>query len=116
MERDLEEFILVLEKIVAGTKVRGLAGQAVVEVVRVQWIGSDALTVVYRGSEDPAEVLLYRDTEQRIELVQASGAFSFDGEGETFKIASEVQRMRRRLAQHASLSGREKGLKPPHVV
>ena len=35
--------MLALDKVVAGAKLRGLAGPAVVEVVRVEWIGSDAL-------------------------------------------------------------------------
>jgi hypothetical protein len=47
---------------------------SVVEVVRVEWIGSDALNVVYRGSDGPAEVLLFREAEPRLELVQTSGA------------------------------------------
>ncbi|MGJ4924378.1 helicase-related protein [Bradyrhizobium oligotrophicum] len=86
--------MLVLEKVVAGSKIRGVAGPAVVEVVRVQWIGSDALNLVYRGADGPAEVLLYRDSEPGLELVQASRAFSFDGDGEAFRVASEAQRIR----------------------
>jgi SNF2 family DNA or RNA helicase len=86
--------MLGLENIVAGAKLRGVAGAAVVEVVRVEWIGSDALNVVYRSTDGPAEVLLFRDAEPRLELVQASRAFSFDGDGEAFRIASEAQRIR----------------------
>src|SRR5262245_30246406 len=86
--------MLTLAKVTAGTKVRGLAGPAPVEIVRTEWIGSDALNVVYRGLDGPAEVLLFRDAEPRLELVQASRAFSFDGDGETFRIASEAQRIR----------------------
>src|SRR5713101_5705404 len=86
--------MLGLEKVVAGAKIRGVAGPAVVEVVRVQWIGSDALNIVYRGADGPAEVLLYRDAEPRLELAQTSRAFSFDGDGEAFQIASEAQRIR----------------------
>jgi hypothetical protein len=36
--------MLSLDKVVAGAKVRGLAGAVPVEVVRTEWIGSDALT------------------------------------------------------------------------
>lgn len=86
--------MLGLEKVVSGAKIRGLAGPAIVEVVRVEWIGSDAINVVYRGTDGPSEVLLYRDVEPRLELVQASRSFSFDGDGETFRIASEAQRIR----------------------
>src|SRR6516165_6016924 len=86
--------MLSLDKLVAGAKVRGLAGAVPVEVVRTEWIGSDALNVVYRGADGPAEILLFRDAEPRLELVQATRAFSFDGDGEAFRIASEAQRIR----------------------
>src|SRR3954471_20147111 len=78
--------MLSLDKVIAGAKLRGLAGAAPVEVLRTEWIGADALNVVYRGSEGPAEVLLFRDAEPRLELVQASRAFSFDGDGEAFRV------------------------------
>ena len=86
--------MLKLERVTPGAKIRGLAGPAIVEVVRTEWIGADALNVVYRGADGPAEVLLFRDAEPRLELVQASRAFSFDGDGEAFRIASEAQRIR----------------------
>jgi superfamily II DNA or RNA helicase len=86
--------VLALEKVVPGGKLRGVSGPAVVEIVRVEWIGSDALNVVYRGNDGPAEVLLFRDAEPRLELVQPGRAFSFEGDGETFRIASEAQRIR----------------------
>src|SRR5271166_3922279 len=86
--------MLPLDKVVAGAKVRGLAGAVPVEVVRTEWIGADALNVVYRGADGPAEVLLFRDAEPRLELIQATRAFSFDGDGEAFRIASEAQRIR----------------------
>ena len=86
--------MLTLEKIVSGSKVRGLAGPAVVEVVRVEWIGSDAVNVVYRGADRPEEIVLFRDHEPHLELVHASRAFSFDGDGEAYRIASEAQRIR----------------------
>jgi SNF2 family DNA or RNA helicase len=86
--------MLSLDKVIAGAKVRGLAGTVPVEVVRTEWIGTDALNVVYRGAEGPAEVLLFRDAEPRLELVHASRAFSFDGDGEAFRTASEAQRIR----------------------
>jgi hypothetical protein len=42
-------------------------------------------------------VLLFRDAERRLELVQATRAFGFDGDGETFRIASEARRKIKRL-------------------
>src|SRR5262249_43908424 len=86
--------MLGLEKIVAGAKLRAVAGPTVVDVVRVEWIGSDALNVVYCGMDGPAEMLAFCDAEPRLELVQASRAFSLDGDGEAFRIASQAQRIR----------------------
>jgi superfamily II DNA or RNA helicase len=83
-----------LEQVTPGAQMRGLAGPAIVEIVRSEWIGSDALNVVYRTSDGPGEILIYRDAEPRLELIQASRAFSFDGDGEAFRIASEAQRIR----------------------
>ena len=83
-----------LEGVVAGTRVRGLAGNSAVEIVRIEWIGSDALNVVYRGNDGPAEIVLFRDAEPRLEIVGAGRSFSFDGDGETFRLASEAQRIR----------------------
>src|SRR4051795_13596065 len=70
-----------LENINTGAKVRGLVGPSAVEIARTEWIGADALKVVYRGTEGPAEVLLFRDAEPLLELVQASRSFSSDGDG-----------------------------------
>jgi hypothetical protein len=63
--------VLSLDKVVAAAKVRGLAGAVPVEVVRTEWTGSDTPNVVCRGADGPAEVLLFRDAEPRLELVQA---------------------------------------------
>src|SRR5262245_65961389 len=86
--------MLSLDHVIVGAKVRGLAGPVPVEVVRTEWIGADALNVVYRGTDGPAEVLLFRNAEPRLELVQATRAFGFDGDGEAFRVASEAQRIR----------------------
>jgi hypothetical protein len=64
--------MLALDKVIAGAKIRGVAGPAVVEVVRVEWIGSDALNVVYRSNDGPAEVLLYREAEPRLRTPTSS--------------------------------------------
>jgi hypothetical protein len=86
--------MLRLEGVTAGAKIRGVAGPVAVEVVRAEWIGSDALNVVYRGADGPAEIVLFWDSEPRLELLQATRAFGFDGDADAFKIASEAQRIR----------------------
>ena len=64
--------MLALEGVTAGAKIRGISGSAAVEVVRAEWIGLDALNVVYRGADGPAEIVLFRDNEPRLELLQAT--------------------------------------------
>jgi hypothetical protein len=49
-------------------KLRGVAGPTALEVVRTEWIGADALNVVYRGADTPAEGLLFRDANPRLEF------------------------------------------------
>jgi hypothetical protein len=44
--------------------------------------------------DGPGEVVLFRDNEPRLELLQATRAFGFDGDAEAFKIASEALRIR----------------------
>jgi len=97
--------VLRLEGVTAGAKIRGLSGATAVEIVRAEWIGSDALNVVYRGADGPAEIVLFRENEPRLELLQASVAFGFDGDGEAFKIASEAQRIRLAAQLGTNLAG-----------
>ncbi len=73
---------MTLEEIQTDATIRGILPDANVTVVRVEWHGSDALTLVYR---DPAgrvdDEILYRHDESRIELVEAGRPWSFDGDG-----------------------------------
>jgi hypothetical protein len=63
--------MLTLDQVIAGAKLRGLAGATPVEVVRAECIGFDTLNVRYPGADRPAEVLLFRNAETRVELVEA---------------------------------------------
>jgi hypothetical protein len=83
-----------LESLVPGARVRGLDGSKTVEVVSVEWYGNAAVNVTFRGDDGPRDVIVYRDTEPRLEIVDAGRAFSFNGDGETYRIASETQRIR----------------------
>ena len=81
-----------------------------VNVVNVQWHGSDALTLVYRNSEGRiADEILYRHDEDRLEIVEQSRPWSFDGDGALFRITAEAHRIRLAhlfdpvLAVHTSL-------------
>lgn len=84
-----------LEQIQPEAILRGVRADSTVIVVSVEWHGSDALTLVFRGSDARIdETLLYRDDECRLEVVEAGRPWSFDGNGELFRLVSEAHRIR----------------------
>lgn len=99
-----------LEELQPNASIRGILPECAVTVVTVQWFGSEALELTYK---DPAGTvgneLLYRHDEARLELVQAGRPWSFDGDGELFRLVSEANRIRLAhlfdpvLAVHTSL-------------
>jgi hypothetical protein len=99
-----------LEDLQPNASLRGILPDATVTVVSVEWHGSDALTLVYRGLNDRvADEILYRHDEPRIEIVEAGFPWSFDGDGALFRLVSEAHRIRLAhlfdpvLAVHTSL-------------
>jgi SNF2 family DNA or RNA helicase len=85
----------MLETLTPGATVRGILPDAAVTVVSAQWFGDDALELTYK---DPAgkvaNELLYRHDEARLEIVERGRPWSFDGDGATFRLVSEAQRIR----------------------
>ncbi len=99
-----------LEDLTSNTSVRGILPDSLVTVVSIQWYGSDAIELTYKDAAGRvANRLLYRSDEPRIEVVQASRPWSFDGDGRLFRLVSEAQRIRLAhlfdpvLAVHTSL-------------
>jgi hypothetical protein len=99
-----------LEELQPETVVRGILPDASVSVVNVEWHGSDALTLVYRGPNGRvADEILYRHDEPRLEIAEAGRPWSFDGDGALFRLVSEAHRIRLAhlfdpvLAVHTSL-------------
>ena len=99
-----------LEDLQPDTSVRGVLPDVPVTVVKVEWHGSDALTLVYRDPSGAiADELLYRFDEPRLEIVAAGRPWSFDGDGALFRLVSEAHRIRLAhlfdpvLAVHTSL-------------
>jgi SNF2 family DNA or RNA helicase len=99
-----------LEELKPRATVRGVLPDGVVTVVSVQWFGTDALELTYKdASGRVGNVLLYRDDEPRLELVQEGRPWSFDGDGALFRLVSEAHRIRLAylfdplLAVHTSL-------------
>lgn len=83
-----------LEELKPNAAVRGILPDALVMVVSVQWFGSEALELTYKSpSGKVANELLYRNDEPRIEVVKQGRPWSFDGDGDLFRLVSEAQRI-----------------------
>ncbi len=90
--------------------VRGVRVAEVVTVIGVTWHGADALTLLYRSASGAvAEEVLLRADEERLELVSQGRPWSFDGDGDLYRLVSEAHRIRLAhlfdpmLAVHTSL-------------
>ena len=68
-----------LEDLATGTRLTGLAASGSTAVESVQWIGEQALRVIFRDGEGQlSERLLYHDDEPSPELVEMGRPWSFD--------------------------------------
>ena len=84
-----------LEDLQPRCAVRGVHPDGLVTVVSVQWFGSEALELTYKTPAGTvANELLYRQDENRLEVVAQGRPWSFDGDGALFRLASEAQRIR----------------------
>ena len=84
-----------LEELKPNAAVRGILPDALVTVVSVQWFGSDALELTYKTPAGKvANELLYRHDEPRLEVVTIGRPWSFDGDGNLFRLVSEANRIR----------------------
>ena len=83
-----------LEDLTTGTRLIGLAANGVATVESAQWIGQQALKVIFRdGDGQLGEQLLYRDDEPSLELVEMGRPWSFDGDGDLLRLVSEAYRI-----------------------
>jgi len=71
-----------LEAVRNGAIVKGIIPNQSVEIVSVDWIGEQALNVVYRvPGGSVAETTLYRDDEFRLDVEEGGRAWSLDADG-----------------------------------
>jgi hypothetical protein len=83
-----------LEAIKPGTILNGLAPHGPATVIQAQRVGEDALTVYYKVGQEPvAERMLFRHDEPDLSLVEQGRPWSFDADGEAFKLAAEAYRI-----------------------
>jgi len=84
-----------LEDIKNGSSVRGVVSAQAVQIVSVDWIGDQAINVVFRDHNGTvAETVLYRDDEHRLEVEQSGRPWSFDADGELLRLVTEANRIK----------------------
>ena len=84
-----------LENIKNGASVRGVVSAQAVQIVSVDWIGDQAINVVFRDHNGTvAETVLYRDDEHRLEVEQSGRPWSFDADGELLRLVTEANRIK----------------------
>jgi len=87
--------MIKLEDIKPGGRVSGVMPGGAVEVVSVEWIGNQAVNVVYRQSSGSvAETTIYRDDEHRLNVQSAGRNWSFDADGGLLRLVTEANRIK----------------------
>lgn len=97
-----------LEELQPDATVRGVIHDSLVTVIRVQWNGSEALTLTYRlpsGKTD--ETVIFRSDEDNYEIVEAGRPWSFDGDGSLFRLVAEARRIRLAYLDYRPLADNE---------
>ncbi|MFA5537475.1 MAG: SNF2-related protein, partial [Bacillota bacterium] len=83
-----------LEEIVVGSSVVGLAGNQPVQIIAVKWYGNAVLEVTYKGGDGQlSDQLLYREDEARLAIGDKGLPWSFDGDANLLRLASEAYRI-----------------------
>ncbi|MFN9692355.1 MAG: DEAD/DEAH box helicase family protein, partial [Synechococcaceae cyanobacterium] len=83
-----------LEELKPDAQVRGLVGREAVRIVTAQMMG-EAAQVVYRDGQGTIDTqILFRDKEAELEIVSGGRKWSFEGDGDQFRLVSEADRIR----------------------
>ena len=89
----------VLDDVKPGATVRGVVPGHSVRIVSVDWIGSQAINLVFREPDGGvSETTLYRDDEARLEIEARGRSWSFDGDSNLLRLVTEANRIA--LAHH----------------
>jgi superfamily II DNA or RNA helicase len=84
-----------LEDIKNGASVAGVVPNQTVEAVSVEWIGDQAINLVYRiPGGSVSETTLYRDDEHRLAVEQRGRAWSFDADASLLRLVTEANRIK----------------------
>jgi len=84
-----------LEELKKGASIKGILPNVLVTVVDVEWHGSDVITLTYKDATGRlGNELLYRDQEPMLEIVKVGRPWSFDSDGNLYRLVSEAYRIR----------------------
>ncbi|MDA7887738.1 helicase-related protein, partial [bacterium] len=99
-----------LEKVVKDAIVKGIIPNTSVTIIDANWHGNLALEVTYKTPDgNLGNLVLYRDAESSLQIVESSRPWSFNGDGNLLRLVSEALRIRMAylfdpvLAVHTSL-------------
>ncbi|MBX4863815.1 DUF3883 domain-containing protein [Rhizobium bangladeshense] len=84
-----------LEDIKGAAFVRGVVPQQPVQIISVDWIGQQAINVVFRDQSGAVfEGTLYRDDEHRLELDARGRLWTFQADGGLLRLVTEANRIK----------------------
>ncbi|MCT8268025.1 helicase-related protein [Afifella sp. JA880] len=84
-----------LEEVKSGALIKGISAGSSVTVVSVDWIGDQAINVIYRDASGAiSETTLYRDDQNRIDVEARGRAWSFDADGALLRLVTEATRIK----------------------
>ncbi|KAA0232019.1 MAG: RNA helicase, partial [Armatimonadetes bacterium] len=87
--------MMKLEDLKPNAVVRGILPERPVNVVGVQWFGSNAVELTYKDPEGKVgNTLLYRSNESELSIVEEGRPWAFDADGRQFRLVSEAHRIR----------------------
>ena len=83
-----------LEQVQKGARIRGLAAEGISTVKSADFHGSNAMEVIFTDAKGALLTrILTRDDEPSLEAVEATRPWSFDADGDLFRLVSEARRI-----------------------
>jgi len=83
-----------LEDLTPGIKIKGIIPNQSVSVVDVKWHGSTSVELFYKRTDgQPGTQLLFRSDESKLEIVQSRLYWSFNADGDMFRLVAEAYRI-----------------------
>ena len=90
----LRRSFVKLEQLTKGARVRGLAVDGVATVKSVEFHGQNAVEVTFTDSRGALHArIVSREDEPSLDVVEAERVWSFDADGEVYRLASEARRI-----------------------